>query len=68
MSLPADNSMPFDSFDCDGGEGPWVDLRDEIAARRYAEINREMAERFPEAYATPARPRPNDPDEVDYIL
>ena len=68
MSLPAENSMPFDSFDRDGGEGPWVDLRDEAAARRYAEINREMAARFPEAYL-PTRPtRPADPDEPDYIL
>ena len=38
---------PFDAWD---DEGAWEDLRDEPRSRHYSEVNRRMAEKYPEAY------------------
>jgi len=46
MSKPINEIAPFDSFDCDGEQGPWDDLRDEPRARYYAKIVADVKERL----------------------
>ena len=49
--------------DCWPDEGAWEDLRDEKKVRYYAEINRAMAERYPEAYQKLRLPNTAQKDE-----
>lgn len=46
MSVPNNDSLPFNSFDLDGEEGPWEDLRDEPKVREYAKIVADVKERL----------------------
>lgn len=51
--------------DCWEDESEWNDLRDEKKVRYYAEINRQMAERYPEAYRPLRLPSAAQKDAYD---